>query len=107
MWENFFTPVKESIRIIMLPRSLSTDTFCLIPNKKRRDISVYFNINTCNDKTEVSANVEVKRTLIKSSRQFTYTEVQTIITNKETNDDKYLADLTNLFSIAKKLRFRR
>ncbi|KAK7490451.1 hypothetical protein BaRGS_00018237 [Batillaria attramentaria] len=87
----------------MLPEPLSTDRCSLLPNKERLALSVLFKFN---DSGEQVGNPTVKKTLIKSSQQLAYQEVQAIITGAsaaQANSDLE-KDIITLHQIATKLR---
>ncbi|XP_052764074.1 helicase with zinc finger domain 2-like isoform X2 [Mya arenaria] len=94
----------------MLPEPLSTDMCSLLENKNRRAISVFFRIseNGTLIKTENSNEIEIKRTMVRSRKQFTYKEVQIIIesADSDTNDD-IARDVKLLSNLSKIIRFER
>ncbi|KAK7490438.1 hypothetical protein BaRGS_00018224 [Batillaria attramentaria] len=90
----------------MLPEPLSTDRCSLLPNKERLALSVLF---TFNDRGEQVGNPTVEKTLIKSSQQLAYQEVQAIITGAsaaqaKSDFDTVQSDIITLHQIATKLR---
>ena len=87
----------------MLPEPLATSICSLLPGVSRPAITIFFTIDK--DTFEVKT-VEVKKTTVKSLKQFTYQEVQKIIENGRPvgNLDE---DILLLFCIARRLRFSR
>ena len=86
--------------IRMIPDNLSANICSLLPNKERLAISLFIEI----DKNLNFSNFKLEKTIIKSKKQFTYSEVQKIIENKS---GQFFEDINNLNEIAKKLRIQR
>lgn len=86
--------------IRMIPDNLSANICSLLPNKERLAISFFIEI----DKNMNLSNFRLEKTIIKSKKQFTYSEVQKIIENKS---GEFFEDINNLNKIAKKLRIQR
>ncbi|XP_052763926.1 helicase with zinc finger domain 2-like [Mya arenaria] len=85
----------------MLPEPLGTDMCSLLENKNRRAISVFFSFaddGTLN-KTDNSSSIDIKRTMVRSRKQFTYKEIQTII---ETPDTDTKDDIARDFSLRRR-----
>ena len=87
----------------MLPEPLSQNICSLVPNKRRLCISVFHYLD---NKGNQNKNPEIKLTVIKSRRQFTYSEVQAMI---KTNsfDDGLQRKIKQLHRLAEKRRMRR
>ncbi|XP_060082135.1 helicase with zinc finger domain 2-like [Ylistrum balloti] len=88
----------------MLPAPLSEDCCSLLPNKKRLALSIFFRFSI-NRKLNIESHV-IKKTVVKSRRQFTYAEVQDIILDR-TKDETFSEDIKMLFSIARRIRCSR
>lgn len=86
----------------MLPEPLSLDICSLLPGKLRPTLSVIFLMT----KNGIILNSDVKKTVIKSCRKYTYDEVQKIIEKKHA-ESEVQADILHLFEIAKSIRKRR
>ena len=84
----------------MIPDNLSANICSLLPNKERLAISFFIEI----DKNMNLSNFRLEKTIIKSKKQFSYSEVQKIIENKS---GEFFEDINNLNKIAKKLRIQR
>jgi ribonuclease R len=84
----------------MLPESLSNDICSLVPNKIRFTFSVFMEFTP----KGVLKNYEIAETAIKSTKRFTYNEVQTII---DTGKGKHVELVQNLFTLSKILRAKR
>ncbi|KAL3868506.1 hypothetical protein ACJMK2_041307 [Sinanodonta woodiana] len=82
----------------MIPEPLSQNLCSLLPGKCRRCISVLFNMT--ND-GRVVGQPSIKKTVIKSSKRFTYEEVQDIINKTSTEVDRGIReDIDKLFRLA-------
>ncbi|WAR15805.1 RNR-like protein [Mya arenaria] len=94
----------------MLPEPLGTDMCSLLENKNRRAISVFFSFaddGTLN-KTDNSSSIDIKRTMVRSRKQFTYKEIQTIIETPDTDTkDDIARDVKVLFKLSRSIRFKR
>ncbi|XP_061168138.1 helicase with zinc finger domain 2-like [Saccostrea echinata] len=89
----------------MLPEPLSTNICSLLPNENRNAISVFFVVNSSGDVTSAPL---VERTIVKSCRQFTYQEVQRIISDQnESNKTELNENIRILSAIAEKRRKKR
>ncbi|XP_062574961.1 helicase with zinc finger domain 2-like isoform X5 [Saccostrea cucullata] len=89
----------------MLPEPLSTNICSLLPNENRNAISVFFVMNSSG---EVASAPIVKRTIVKSCRQFTYQEVQRIISDQnEGNETELNENIRVLSALAEKRREKR
>ncbi|XP_060566271.1 helicase with zinc finger domain 2-like isoform X2 [Ruditapes philippinarum] len=89
----------------MLPEPLSKSMFSLLPNKLRKTLSIFFQIDKESFEIEHS---DVSKTFIKSKKRFTYREAQDIISSKETRGvDKCNDQIQILYKISKTLRKRR
>ncbi|XP_062574957.1 helicase with zinc finger domain 2-like isoform X1 [Saccostrea cucullata] len=89
----------------MLPEPLSTNICSLLPNENRNAISIFFVMNSSG---EVASAPEVKRTIVKSCRQFTYQEVQRIISHQnEANETELNENIRVLSALAEKRREKR
>ncbi|XP_048763558.2 helicase with zinc finger domain 2-like isoform X2 [Ostrea edulis] len=87
----------------MFPEPFSTDICSLLPGVPRPAITVFF---TMNKRGIMVKNFEVKKTVVKSSQQFTYEEVQKIIEN-DTPSEKLHNDVLLLFKLAMMIRIAR
>ncbi|KAK7490445.1 hypothetical protein BaRGS_00018231, partial [Batillaria attramentaria] len=86
----------------MLPEPLSHGRCSLLPGKQRLALSVFF---TFDENGEQVDDPYVRKTTIKSSRQFTYQEVQSIIDDTSMEENEALhEDILQLNSIARTLR---
>ncbi len=86
--------------IPMLPEKLSNEICSLKPGVDRLTYSVFFELN-------VHAKIvkhEIKKTIIKSKRRFTYEEVQDII---ESENGEFKQEILQLNNLAKLLRQKR
>ena len=86
----------------MLPEPLSQNICSLVPNKRRLCISVFHFLDTSGELSKT----EIKPSLIKSRRQFTYTEVQEIIKDVDYNDG-LSNNIRQLHRLAEKRRRKR
>lgn len=86
--------------IPMLPENLSNNICSLVPDRERLTYSVIAELT----KRGKLVKYEIKKTIIKSKRRFTYEEVQQIIDNK-TGD--FSDDILELNSLAQTLRKKR
>ena len=84
----------------MLPERLSNDLCSLKPNRKRLAYSVMMRMSPEADVLEY----EIRETIIKSSKRFSYQEVQNILDAKE---GKFAEELLILNDFSKKLRAKR
>jgi len=84
----------------MLPEKLSNKLCSLVENEDRLTYSVFIEITPRGRELEY----QIKKTVIKSKKRFTYKEVQKIIDNKE---GLFYEEISNLNSIAKILRNKR
>lgn len=67
----------------MIPQSLSKQMCSLLPNKRRLTLSVFFKMTVDG---VIVGKPEIKKTVIKSCKQFSYTDVQDIILGKTTSN---------------------
>ena len=88
--------------IPMLPEKLSNNICSLVPYKERLTYSVVVEI-TRRGKIE---NYQIKKSVIKSKRRFTYEEVHEIIENEKGEFEKEILLLNNLARTLRKKRFR-
>ena len=86
--------------IRMIPDNLSANICSLLPNEERLAMSLFIEID---DKMNI-LNSKLEKTVIKSRKQFTYSEVQKIIDNKS---GEYFEDINILNQITKELRIQR
>lgn len=86
----------------MLPEPLGAGICSLLPQKKRKTISIIFNM----DKLGNILKWDVKRTVIQSRRRFTYFEVQQIL-SKAVEMDDFKEEFCILHNITKHIRHRR
>lgn len=72
----------------MLPEPLSTNICSLLPNENRNALSIFFRFtfNSSGD-VENTYNHSIKKTIIRSRCQFTYGEVQRIISDGDTGSE--------------------
>ena len=92
----------------MLPEPLSSNLCSLLPNRRRRTISVFFLLDDNGTLLKRRGkNIKIVRSVIKSGQKFTYKEVQSIIDNRTTNSHPLKNDIIRLFELAKKIRQRR
>lgn len=72
----------------MLPEPLSTNICSLLPNENRNALSVFFTFTfTSSGDVENTYYHSIKKTIIRSSCQFTYEEVQKIISDDDTKSE--------------------
>ncbi|XP_048757563.2 helicase with zinc finger domain 2-like [Ostrea edulis] len=91
----------------MLPEPLSTHICSLLPNENRSAISVFFVATSSGDVLNMS-NPTIKRTIVKSCRQLTYQEAQSIISYQHENTESELEQqIRVLNAIAKERRKKR
>ncbi|XP_061168139.1 helicase with zinc finger domain 2-like [Saccostrea echinata] len=88
----------------MLPEPFASNICSILPGVPRPTITVFF---TVNKKGIMVKNFEIKKTIVKSSKQFTYEEVQNIIMNNVGPVSELDEDILLLFKIAKFIRFAR
>ncbi|XP_021359808.1 helicase with zinc finger domain 2-like, partial [Mizuhopecten yessoensis] len=88
----------------MLPKPLSENLCSLIPHRSRLALSLFFQFSI-NGKSNTESPC-IKKTVVKSRRQFTYAEVQDIILDR-TKDETFSEDIKTLFSIARSIRSSR
>ncbi len=86
--------------IPMLPEKLSNNICSLVPNKERLTYSVIAQLT----KRGKIVDYQIKKSVIKSSRRYTYEEVQKII---ETKKGDFIEDILQLNSLAQTLRKKR
>ncbi|XP_062574963.1 helicase with zinc finger domain 2-like [Saccostrea cucullata] len=88
----------------MLPEPFASNICSILPEVLRPTITVLF---TVNEKGKMVKKFEIKKTLVKSSKQFTYDEAQKIIMNKTDPVLELEKDILLLYKIAKFIRFAR
>ena len=88
----------------MLPEPLSQNICSLVPNKRRLCISVFHYLDPEGNHKQKST--EIKLSVIKSRRQFTYAEVQEVISAKSC-EEGIPRKIKQLFRLAEKRRKRR
>ncbi|KAL3868508.1 hypothetical protein ACJMK2_041309 [Sinanodonta woodiana] len=89
----------------MIPEPLSQNLCSLLPGKCRLCISLSFNVTK---NGSVVGKPGIEKTVIKSSRRFTYREVQDIINKTNTESDQGISeDIDILFRLATFMRKRR
>ncbi|XP_052090433.1 helicase with zinc finger domain 2-like [Mytilus californianus] len=90
----------------MLPSPLSTQLCSLIPGETRPSISLFF---TFKKKDGLQKHeTEIQRSYIKSTKQLSYRDVQSIILNAEiTHTDSLCKQIHGLFNLAKNQRVNR
>ena len=86
----------------MLPEPISTFICSLVEGQKRAAISLFFTLSRDGEVKKL----DVKKTVIKSCRQYTYEEVQHIIDDDE-NDEINSVEIRALYTLAKGMRQRR
>ncbi|XP_061168137.1 helicase with zinc finger domain 2-like [Saccostrea echinata] len=99
---NSCYPGNNSPPYHMLPEPLATDICSLLPQKKRKTLSIFY-------KMDVYGNVlgkKIERTLIESRRRFTYQEVQQLL-SRTTENEEFMQEFRNLHCITKQIRLRR
>jgi len=91
----------------MLPESLSTDICSLVPNKVRLTYSVLMEMSPLG----AVKSYEIKETIIKSTRRYSYNEVQKVIDNPEQTlpekDERFKDLILRLNALAYTLRKKR
>lgn len=87
--------------IPMLPETLSNNICSLMPNRNRLAYSVFMDISA----RGAVRNYEIRETVIRSKKRFTYEEVQDIIEGKATH--KYNELIMRLHGLAETLRKKR
>ncbi|KAL5022258.1 hypothetical protein ScPMuIL_001413 [Solemya velum] len=87
----------------MLPECLSENHCSLIPSKCRATLSV---ICQMNGQGELLESIEVRRSVVRSTKQFTYGEVQKII-DQEQLQCEHGSDIRQLHLLAKSMRQER
>ncbi|MFC2131884.1 ribonuclease R [Bacteroidota bacterium] len=96
------TSVYLADRVVpMLPEELSNDLCSLKPNRVRLAFSVMMELTP----TGIVKFYEIGESIIKSSRRFSYKEVQEIIDNKSGEMDEIILPLYNLTAMLRKKRF--
>ncbi|KAK3609928.1 hypothetical protein CHS0354_036697 [Potamilus streckersoni] len=89
----------------MMPEPFSENLCSLLPGKCRLSISLFFNISK---EAKVIGMPTIQKSIIKSSRRFTYREVQDIINgDKKDSDQDIEQDIHILFRLATAMRKRR
>ncbi|KAL3868499.1 hypothetical protein ACJMK2_041300 [Sinanodonta woodiana] len=88
----------------MLPEPLSIGLCSLLPGKKRPCLSVFFKFSKDANLIETPT---VLKTIVCSSKQMTYQEVQEIIESGKSDDDDIARAIQYLFLLARQMRERR
>ncbi|XP_062566529.1 helicase with zinc finger domain 2-like [Saccostrea cucullata] len=97
---------KEIRPVFMIPERLSNELFNLETGKERKTLSVFFDF--CFDEEETKSlkysdnNGQVKRSIVKSEKQYTISDVQNLLKSKHMKGDIHI-----LHMISKKLRKQR
>ncbi|KAJ8306093.1 hypothetical protein KUTeg_016638 [Tegillarca granosa] len=85
----------------MIPQALSTRIFSLLPNERRLALSVFFKITKDG---KIVEKPEIKKTVVKSCKKFSYAEVQDIILGKNAFNSKLDLDIKCLYQVTLGLR---
>jgi len=99
-YNRSFTVYLPSSNIPMIPSKLSSDICSLLENKDRLAISIIINIDSNWD----IIDYDIKRSVIKSNKKFTYEEAEEHRMNK---DSIWYTRLNALYAIGQKLRNER
>ena len=86
----------------MLPEPLAANICSLLPNQRRKALSIFFKF----DKSGTILEQKIERTVIQSQERFTYREVQSILSSND-EELKFKKELCILRTISKRLRFQR
>ncbi|XP_033737975.1 LOW QUALITY PROTEIN: helicase with zinc finger domain 2-like [Pecten maximus] len=100
-----FYPGQNKPPYHMLPEPLSQNLCSLLPNKKRLALSVFLYFK--DDGELLRERTSIRKTIVKSTRQFSYEDVQDIILEQTVDDEAISCDIIALFKIAKSCRWRR
>ncbi|KAK3609923.1 hypothetical protein CHS0354_036692 [Potamilus streckersoni] len=88
----------------MLPEPLSIDLCSLLPEKKRPCLSVFFKFNK---EAKLIEKPTVLKTIVCSSKQMTYQDVQEIIESGKSDDEEIAQAIQYLFLLARQMRKQR
>ncbi|KAH3699125.1 hypothetical protein DPMN_074079 [Dreissena polymorpha] len=93
----------------MLPEPISTRKCSLLEGKRRLALSVFYCFDKDGKRKEITSQDIVRPTVIKSKKQFSYSQAQLIIKKKEAENEitKIEKDLKIMFKIACALRKQR
>ncbi|KAL3868498.1 hypothetical protein ACJMK2_041299 [Sinanodonta woodiana] len=88
----------------MLPEPLSIDLCSLLPGKRRPCLSVFFKFSKDANLIETPT---VLKTIVCSSKQMTYQEVQEIIESGKSDDEEIARAIQHLYLLARQMRENR
>lgn len=104
---SFYPGIRKSRN--MIPEPLSSNLCSLLQGKIRLTISIFFFLSNTGKPMQMEGNnYEILKSYIRSKRQLTYGQAQTLIRSKgEEKEDKLTKDIKSLFKLAFSIRKNR